>query len=195
MTAFVAAVASTWPNPLPAPPWRAGGDGDAAAQRGRAGEVQEAHAIALPVSPEVALAWVRDIANIALTEVKADKVRVYPDSEAGGTYTVRGRFAGIPWEGEFRYDLHPGGFHSVQCDRKRFHPQVSGGFSVLPFGDGGCVVLHYEQYLLPRWARPVRPAFAGYIRHSMRIELADLARFLGPSPERPARPVLLRAAG
>jgi len=162
---------------VPAPPWRPSGS---PAVRLR-GEVHEVRAVAVDVSPQIATAWVQEIANIALTEVKADVVEVHPDGDGAGTYEVRGRFAGVPWQGVFRYVLRPDGFHSVQAVRQRMHPQVSGGFTVVGTGDSGCVVVHYEQYLLRGLARVLRLPFAWYIRRSMRRELDDLAHLL-PAP-------------
>jgi len=47
------------------------------------------------------------------------------------------------------------------------------GFVVTPIA-GGCTVIHYEQYVLPPWLRPIKPVVWMYLRWSMRRELRDL---------------------
>jgi hypothetical protein len=55
--------------------------------------------IAFPREATLRAIW--EIKNIELTEVKADAVNVDPETPTKGTYRVRGRFAGVPWHGEF----------------------------------------------------------------------------------------------
>jgi hypothetical protein len=41
-------------------------------------------------------------------------------------------------------------------------------------GEQSCTVLHYEQYVLPRWAVPLKPLITWYLHWSMDKELRDL---------------------
>jgi len=127
----------------------------------------------LAFSREATLKAIWEIKNIELTEVKADAVNVDPETPANGTYRVRGRFAGVPWHGEFAYELNEGGFHSRTAGVPPGQATVEGGFVVTPIA-GGCTVIHYEQYVLPPWLRPIKPVVWMYLRWSMRRELRDL---------------------
>jgi Polyketide cyclase / dehydrase and lipid transport len=129
--------------------------------------------IEVPSPPAAAVAAVQDIKSIELTEKKADHVDVSP-GDGRGTYRVRGRFAGLPWKGEFAYQLNDQGFHSVNTDAMSANEVISGGFRVEPTGDGRCVVVHYESYVLPRWLVPLKPLIRAYLGWSMRAELEDL---------------------
>src|SRR6266567_2695285 len=104
-----------------------------------------------------ALAVIWEIQNIEKTEVKADAVEVNKQSESTGTYKVRGHFIGIPWHNEFAYVLHKQGFHSVEAHSPASGPRIQGGFVAVPTGERTCTILHYEQYLLPRWGVPLKP--------------------------------------
>lgn len=129
--------------------------------------------IEVPSPPGDAVAAVQDIKSIELTEKKADHVDVTP-GEGRGTYNVRGRFAGLPWKGEFAYELNERGFHSVNTDAMSANEVISGGFRVEPAAAGRCIVVHYESYVLPRWLVPAKPLIRAYLSWSMRIELEDL---------------------
>lgn len=122
---------------------------------------------------ETALAAIWEIKNIERTEVKADAVDVSPLSEGHGTYAVRGRFAGLPWQGEFAYELNGTGFHSRNSNVPPSEATIEGGFVVTPTADG-CTVIHYEQYVIPPWLTPLKPLIRAYLQWSMRRELADL---------------------
>jgi hypothetical protein len=127
--------------------------------------------IAFPREATLKAIW--EIKNIELTEVKADAVHVDPETPTKGTYRVRGRFAGVPWHGEFAYELNEGGFHSRTAGVPPDQATVEGGFVVTPIA-GGCTVIHYEQYVLAPWLRPIKPVVWMYLRWSMRRELRDL---------------------
>ncbi len=43
----------------------------------------------------------------------------------------------------------------------------------------GCRVWHYERYLLPWAAWPLKPAVAGYVRWTQRREMRGLAPLIG----------------
>jgi hypothetical protein len=131
---------------------------------------------------EEAVAAIREIKNIERTEVKADAVAVSPDTALSGTYKVRGRFAGVPWRGEFAYFLNEAGFHSRNAGIPAEEATIEGGFVVTPLA-GGCTVIHYEQYLLPRWLVPLKQLVGLYLRWSMSRELRDLERLIAEAQD------------
>jgi hypothetical protein len=126
-----------------------------------------------PREAVVAATW--DIKGIERTEVKAQAVEVEPSTATEGTYQVRGRFAGIPWRGRFAYELNPAGFHSRSAGVRADDATIEGGFVVTPLA-GGCTVIHYEQYVLTLWLRPLAPLIRLYLRWTMRRELCELER-------------------
>jgi hypothetical protein len=136
----------------------------------------------MPYAREDAVAAIWEIKNIERTEVKADVVAVSPESSANGTYWVRGRFAGVPWRGEFAYFLNDAGFHSRNADRPADEATIEGGFVVTPLADG-CTVIHYEQYVLARWLAPLKHVIRLYLRWSMSRELRDLERLIAATRE------------
>lgn len=123
---------------------------------------------------ENALAVIQDIKNIEKTEVKADAVQVLPQDERTGTYKVRGHFAGIPWHNEFTYVLNEQGFHSSEAHPPASGSRIQGGFVAISTGEQTCTILHYEQYVLPRWGVPLKPLITWYLQWSMKRELRDL---------------------
>ncbi len=135
----------------------------------------------LPCSREAALDAIWTIKNIERTEVKADAVEVEPATSTVGTYKVRGRFAGVRWTGEFAYELNSSGFHSRTAGVPPERAKVEGGFVVTPIA-GGCTVIHYEQYVLAPWLRPLKPIIGAYLRWSMRRELRDLEELIASTP-------------
>lgn len=128
----------------------------------------------MPVDPARVLPAVWEIKNIERCEVKADAVEVTRETEHRGSYRVRGHFAGVPWRGQFFYELNPKGFHSTNAPHPRKGTTISGGFVVEPVEPDACRVVHYEQYRLPLCFRPLRWPIACYLRWSMRRELRDL---------------------
>lgn len=139
----------------------------------------------LPCRRQDAIAAIRDIKNIERTEVKADAVVVSPETSERGTYRVRGRFAGVPWRGQFAYFLHAGGFHSRNAGVPPERATIEGGFVVTPLASG-CTVIHYEQYVLARWLHPLRHAIRLYLRWSMGRELRDLERLVAAGQQQRA---------
>jgi hypothetical protein len=138
----------------------------------------------IPCRRETALAAVWNIKNIEKTEVKADGVEVAPRGATHGTYKVHGHFAGVPWRGEFAYELNDTGFHSRNAGVDPDRATIEGGFAVTPTA-GGCTVIHYEQYVLPRRVRPLRFFIIMYLRWSMRRELRELERLVATEALRP----------
>ena len=136
----------------------------------------------MPCPKEDAVAAIWEIKNIERTEVKADAVVVSPDTSSTGTYRVRGRFAGVPWRGEFAYFLNDAGFHSRNADKPPEEATIEGGFVVTPLADG-CTVIHYEQYVLAPWLVPLKHVIRMYLRWSMSRELRDLARLIAKGRE------------
>ena len=133
----------------------------------------------LPCSATRAIAAVQNIRSIERTELKADRVEIFPESPVAGTYAVTGHFARVPWRSRFAYRLHPTGFHSEKVRGER--PQgwdISGGFVVAPLGDRECLVLHYEDYGLPRYLAPLRGLIRLYLQRSMEAELRALAEMV-----------------
>jgi hypothetical protein len=131
----------------------------------------------MPYPKEDAVAAIREIKNIERTEVKADAVVVSPESPSSGTYKVRGRFARVPWRGEFAYSLNDAGFHSRNAGMPAEDATIEGGFVVTPLADG-CTVIHYEQYVLTPWLVPLKHVLRLYLRWSMARELHDLDRLI-----------------
>jgi hypothetical protein len=132
----------------------------------------------IPLPQEQVLPAVWEIKNIELCEVKADAVDVTKETGERGSYKVRGHFAGVPWRGEFFYELNPKGFHSTNAPHPRKGTTISGGFVVERVSDDQCRVMHYEQYRLPVYFRPLRLFIRRYLQWSMRRELGDLERLV-----------------
>jgi hypothetical protein len=137
-------------------------------------DISTTSTIEIPCRQEDALAAVWDIKNIERTEVKADSVTVFKETDRKGTYEVHGRFAGVAWKNNFTYELNDRGFHSVETNAPATGPRIQGGFIVEPLGENRCRVIHYEQYRLPRKFVPLKPLIVAYLKWSMRKELRDL---------------------
>jgi hypothetical protein len=133
----------------------------------------------VPCPAELAIAAVQDIKSIELTEVKADRVEVFPESATAGSYSVTGHFAQVPWRSRFSYRLHSTGFHSHKVEGEIPRDwNISGGFMVAPVDDGSCLIVHYEDYGLPRYLAPLRGLIRLYLQRSMDVELRTLERIL-----------------
>jgi hypothetical protein len=143
---------------------------------------------ALQCPAERAIAAVQDIQAIERTELKADRVEVSPESATTGTYAVTGHFARVPWRSRFAYRLHSTGFHSEKVPGERPRSwEISGGFMVAPLGEQECLVVHYEDYGLPRCLAPLRGLVRLYLHRSMDVELRMLAEIVGEEPVAAAR--------
>ncbi len=128
--------------------------------------------ITVPCRPDRAVDAVQDIKAIERTELKAERVDVEPGSDGHGVYAVTGRFAGARWRSRFAYRLHPTGFHSHKLEGEQPRSWgISGGFVVAPLGGERCMVVHYEDYELPAYLIPLKPAILAYLRWTMREEL------------------------
>lgn len=145
---------------------------------GVAGRIREASAqrtivVDLPVEQVLPHVW--EIKNVQYCERKADEVTVTPEFAWTGRYVIRGRIFGVlPWTDEFRYVLHEKGFHSEDTGNCFGGLRISGGFTAEPHGDGGCRIWHYERYLLPWAAAPLKPIVSAYVRWTQRREMRDL---------------------
>lgn len=137
----------------------------------------------LPCSAGRAIAAVQNIKSIEHTERKADRVVVSPESPTAGTYAVTGHFARVPWRSRFAYRLHSTGFHSEKVPGERPRGwDISGGFIVAPLGEQACMVVHYEDYGLPRYLAPLRALIRLYLHRSMEVELGALAEMVAGEP-------------
>jgi hypothetical protein len=67
-------------------------------------------------------------------------------------------------------------------------PRIQGGFVAIATGAEQCTILHYEQYMLPRWAVLLKPLIAAYLSWSMHKELRDLRQMLLGRPAPTALP-------
>ena len=134
--------------------------------------------IEVPCSQADALAVIWRLQDVLSAEVKVDTIEVQPQTDHAGTYRLRGRFAGMPWRDEFAYVLHAGGFHSTQANPPADGARIQGGFVAIATGEQRCTILHYEQYVLPRWAIVLKPLIAAYLAWSMHKELHDLRSML-----------------
>jgi hypothetical protein len=133
----------------------------------------------VPCPAELAIAAVQDIKSIEATEVKADRVEVFPESATAGSYAVTGHFARVPWRSRFSYRLHPTGFHSHKVEGEIPRDwNISGGFMVAPVDEASCLIVHYEDYGLPRYLAPLRGLIRLYLQRSMDVELRTLEGIL-----------------
>lgn len=128
--------------------------------------------VRVPCPKADAVAVVQDLTTLPSYEQKVRQVSVEPAGESGGQYTLHGKIAGLlPWQGRFRYVLHPDGFHSVDAEARRDGWEICGGYYVREIGADECEVVHYERYDLPLWLRPARRVVQWYMRNSQRREL------------------------
>lgn len=144
----------------------------AASLHGKLHDVLAVRTIRIPCDKSDAVAVVQDMGMLTTYEQKARVVDAQPASSRAGRYSVTGRIAGLlPWRGVFSYLLHGDGFHSADSTARPDGWRASGGFVVRDLPSGECVVVHYESYDLPRWARPGRRLLGAYMRYSQRREL------------------------
>jgi uncharacterized membrane protein len=124
-----------------------------------------------------ALGYLWDINNMPQYEPKVDSVRVTPESNGSGTYSVRGYFAGISWAGKFDLRLNTRGFES-EAIKLPLPIQVRGGFVVTPKTTKRCQISHTEEYRLPWWTLPLCPALKIYLRRAIKREMENLQQVL-----------------
>ena len=148
---------------------------------GWSGRLREASAertvvVDRPVEDVLPHLW--KIQNVEFCERKADQVVVTPETPSTGRYLIRGRILGLlPWSGQFRYVLHEAGFHSEDAAARRGGLEVNGGFTAEQQG-GQCRIWHYERYLLPWPAAPLKPLVSAYVGWTQRREMRDLAALI-----------------
>lgn len=133
--------------------------------------------ILIDALPERALAVIKDLNWLAHYEPKVDSVHVKATTPAGGTYTARGRFAGLPWRGRFSYEIRPHGFHSEMTSGPS-GVQVSGGFVVRSHEQYCCRVMHYECYQVSWWLWPLVFLLRLYLIRAMKNELHAVAKLI-----------------
>ena len=148
---------------------------------GWSGRLREASAESTVVvnrSVEDVLPHLWKIKNVEFCERKADKVIVTPESPSTGRYLIQGRILGLlPWSGQFRYVLHESGFHSEDAAARRGGLKINGGFTAEQQG-GQCRIWHYERYLLPWPAAPLKPLVSAYVGWTQRREMRDLTALI-----------------
>ena len=130
----------------------------------------------LPAGAALAVLW--DLANLEQYEPKVDAVRVTPAGDKRGTYVSTGRFAGIPWEGRFSYELNGNGFRSEMIQGPP-GMKVKGGFAVKAQGPDRAMIIHYEYYQFPRWLAPLALPLRLYLCRAMKKELRNVADLIG----------------
>jgi hypothetical protein len=127
--------------------------------------------------PEQALAVIKDLNCLAQYEPKVDSLRVTQKMRTGGTYTARGRFAGLPWQGRFSYEMRPHGFHSEMIAGPP-GVRVSGGFVVCSDMPDLSHVIHYEHYQLSWWLWPFVLPLRLYLKQAIKNELHVVAQLI-----------------
>lgn len=133
--------------------------------------------VLVEASGEQVLRVLKDLNCMAQYEPKVDFLRVTPKLRAGGTYTARGHFAGLPWQGRFSYEIRPHGFHSEMVAGPP-GVQVSGGFVVRSDKRDRSRIIHYEQYQLSWWLWPFVFPLRLYLKQAIRNELRAVAQLI-----------------
>jgi hypothetical protein len=133
-------------------------------------------AIDLPAENALAVLW--DLKSIALYEPKVDSAWIKPETKKTGTYSLRGRFAGVPWDGNFIYELNDRGFHSEMTRSRPPGVSMNGGFVVKAECPDRCSVTHYERYRFSFWMLPLIPLFRPYLAWAMKKEMNQLAEVI-----------------
>lgn len=142
--------------------------------------------IPLDLPAENALAVVRDLKYIELYEPKVDSACIKPETKKTGSYSLKGRFAGVPWNGKFSYELNNQGFHSEMIQRS-WGVSMNGGFVVLSEGLDRCHIVHYENYRFPYWMSPLIRLVRLYLSWAMKKELRELAKIIHEEYKREAK--------
>ncbi|WIG61771.1 MAG: hypothetical protein OJF49_004519 [Ktedonobacterales bacterium] len=144
------------------------------------------HSIILPYRKADALAVIQRIESVEKIEGAAVRVTAHHEKARYGTHDVGGRFAGIPWRSRYWHERDGDGFRGEQMHAPPLGKRISGGFQVEAIGKHACKVSYSEEYLLPRWLVPFRPAIEGYLNWSVIKELRDLRALIAgrtaPSP-------------
>lgn len=136
--------------------------------------------IELPCPTSQVLDYICNIHNLGRYEPKVDLLKVLPFSNGKGRYLARGKFAGVPWRGEFSYRLKKDGFHSESLS-KPYWVSVEAGFVVKSRKAESSELTHYENYLFPIWALPYSALIKIYLKWAMRKELRNIRNAIVPS--------------
>jgi len=126
----------------------------------------------LPAEQALAILW--DVKNLSLYEPKVDAMQVKPETEEKGTYSIWGRFAGLPWRGIFSYALNPRGFHSELLEGPS-SVKMNGGFVVTSGRADQCLITYYERYQFTSWLALLAPLIRLYLTWAIKKELDGLA--------------------
>ena len=144
------------------------------------------HSIILPYRKADALAVIQRIESVEKIEGAAGRVTSHREKARYGTHDMRGRFVGIPWRSRYWHERDGDGFRSEQVNAPPLGKRISRGFQVEAIGKHACKVSFSEEYLLPRWLLPLRPAIEGYLNWRVMKELRELSTLIAgrtvPSP-------------
>ena len=112
--------------------------------------------------------YLSDLSRIPDYEPKVDSIQLSPAGEA----TAAGRFFGMPWRGEFRFELEPcGGYRGVMTrgPLKRMECLLT----IRPV-NGGTVVEHREEYELPLPLKWLSPLLKRWLNAGIESELSAI---------------------
>lgn len=151
--------------------------------------------ISVDIPAKNALDILRNLKNIELYEPKADSIRVEPETEKRGTYSIQGHFAGMRWRGRFTCEFDRQGFHSEMI-RGPLGVKLRAGFVVTSESSGRCIIPHYECYHFPRWVLPLTLLVRLYLYWAMKKELRNLVKIIygrfQPAGRKLAAPIAVR---
>ncbi|MEK7390153.1 MAG: SRPBCC family protein [Elusimicrobiota bacterium] len=106
-----------------------------------------------------------DLNQIAEYEPKVDSITVDPSGEA----TAAGRFWGMPWRGTFRFVFgRDGGYQGVMTSGPLRHMECR--IALRPV-NGGTLLDHDEEYVLPFFLRPCRTLIRRWLERTLETEL------------------------
>jgi uncharacterized membrane protein len=112
--------------------------------------------------------YLQDLSQLASYERKVQSIEVSP-AEGGAEAAAAGRFFGLPWRGNFRFEYTPdGGYRGVMVSGPlRF---MECRVALRPV-TGGTVVEHDEAYELPLLLRPLNAFVRRWLDSTLETEL------------------------
>jgi hypothetical protein len=113
--------------------------------------------------------YLRDIKNLPLYDGRVESIDLAESLPEGIAFTATGRWAGLPWKGEFRLEFTPdGGYRLFMLSGPlKF---ISSTFHLRPVS-GGTVVTHEQSYHLSVLLRPLFPVIKHAASHSLERQL------------------------